>query len=315
MSLKMIKPAAITSRLISQGAPTDHHRKSMNFIFWLLVLIVLMTGCSSSKVAPNITLPTRDLTLNNIPSTNTPAPTNLAPTATQSAQTEAGPALATQAITMAFKGKNCLNNQCGKLTITSVAFTEFKEFSSFIDLSLATMASLDSNSVPPYRGLESLGDYFEETASPVKDVVLEAKVLRNSPTIVVMALSSYIFSGGANGQSSTQYLNWLPDFNRLATLRSIVIPERMPQFIEVLKQAHQNWLMQNRDAMGNVAQFSKQWPFKPNYNVAIMPQGLQVSYDPYTIAPKSFGEPKIFIPYAQMEGIMRPEFLRIANGL
>jgi len=311
----MIKPAAITSPHMSKRAPTEHHLKSLNFIFWLLVLIVLMNGCSSSKVAPNITLPTRDLTLNNIPSTNTPAPTNLAPTATQSAQTEAGPALATQAITMAFKGKNCLNNQCGKLTITSIAFTEFKEFSSFIDLSLATMASLDSNSVPPYRGLESLGDYFVETASPEKDVVLQAKVLRNSPTIVVIALSSYIFSGGANGQSSTQYINWLPDFNRLATLRSIVIPERMPQFIEVLKQAHQNWLMQNREAIVNVAQFSKQWPFKPNYNVAIMPQGLQVSYDPYTIAPKSFGEPKIFIPYAQMEGIMRPEFLRIVNGL
>lgn len=315
MSLKMIKPAAITSRLIRNRATTDNHFKSINFIFWLLVLIVLMTGCSSSKVAPNITLPTRDSTLNNIPSPRTLAPTNLAPNATQSAQTEAGPALATQAISMAFKGKNCLNNQCGKLTITSVAFTEFKEFSAFIDLSLATMASLDSNSIPPYRGLESLGEYFEETASPAKVVVLEAKVLRNSPTIVVMALSSYIFSGGANGQSSTQYLNWLPDFNRLATLRSIVITERMPQFIEVLKQAHQTWLMQNRDAMGNMAQFLKQWPFKPSYNVAIMPQGLQFSYDPYTIAPKSFGEPKIFIPYAQMEGIMRPEFLRIANGL
>jgi hypothetical protein len=291
------------------------HLKGTGLALLAMAMLVLLTGCGGTKVAPNITLPSRDLTVNNIAPLIQPKPIDLAPLGAKNEPVESGPALATRAIKMAFKGKNCLNNLCGKLTITSVAFIESEEFSNFIDLSLATMASVDSNSVPPYQGLESLGAYFVETASPRTDVVLQAKVLRNSPTIVVMALSSYIFSGGANGQSSTQYLNWLPDFNRLATLQSIAIPERMPQFIEVLKAAHQNWLMQNRDAMGSMEQFSKQWPFKPSYNVAIMQQGLQVSYDPFTIAPKSFGEPKIFIPYDQLQTFMRPEFLNIAKGL
>jgi len=196
-----------------------------------------------------------------------------------------------------------------------VAFTEFKDFSAFIDISLATMASLDSNTVPPYRGLESLGVYFAETASPKSDVVLEAKVLRNSPTIVVVGLSSYIYNGGANGQSSTQYINWLPDFNRLAGLQTMLMADRMPQFIAVLAQAHQNWLEQNRPAIGNFEQFKKQWPFKPSDNVALLAQGLEVSFDPFTIAPKSFGQPKVLIPYAQLDGVMRPEYLLIANGL
>jgi hypothetical protein len=216
---------------------------------------------------------------------------------------------------MAFKGARCLNKQCGTLTIRSVAFNEFKDFSAFIDISLSTMAALDSNTVTPYRGLESLGLYFTETASPKSDVVLEAKVLRNSPTIVVVALSSYIFSGGANGQSSTQYLNWLPDFNRLIGLQTMLIAEGMPAYIAVLEKAHQNWLEQNREAIGDLEQFKKQWPFKPSDNVALLAQGLEVSFDPFTIAPKSFGEPKILIPYAQLEGVLRPEYLLIANGL
>jgi hypothetical protein len=67
--------------------------------------------------------------------------------------------------------------------------------------------------------------------------------------------------------------------------------------------------------MGDFEQFKKQWPFKPSDNVALLAQGLEISFDPYTIAPKSFGEPKILIPYDQLEGVMRPEYLLIANGL
>ena len=273
-------------------------------------------------MASDITLPVRDATKPQSTTSRFGAgaqggPMTTAPITTTSTSPviETPPELATKAINMAFKGARCLNKQCGTLTIRSVAFNEFKDFSAFIDLSLASMASLDSDAVPPYRGLESLGIYFSETATPKSDVLLEAKVLRNSPTIVVVALSSYIYNGGANGQSSTQYLNWLPDFNRLVGLQTMLVADGMPKYIAVLAQAHQNWLEKNREAMGDFEQFKKQWPFKPSDNVALLAQGLEISFDPYTIAPKSFGEPKILIPYNQLDNVLRPEYLLIANGL
>lgn len=290
--------------------------------FLSIFLLIVITACGGPNVASDITLPVRDATK---PQSTTyrfgagsqvgPITTTPITTTSTSPVTETPPELATKPITMAFKGSRCLNKQCGTLTIRSVAFNEFKDFSAFIDFSLASMASLDSDAVLPYRGLESLGIYFADTATPKSDVILEAKVLRNSPTIVVVALSSYIYNGGANGQSSTQYLNWLPDFNRLVGLQTMLTADGMPKYIAVLAQAHQNWLEKNREAMGDVEQFKKQWPFKPSDNVALLAQGLEVSFDPFTIAPKSFGEPKILIPYAQLEGVMRPEYLLIANGL
>ena len=289
--------------------------------FLTVFLLIVVTACGGPKVASNITLPARDATMPQSPSSRFAAGaqggviTTTSTTASTTPVIETPPELATKPINMAFKGARCLNKQCGTLTIRSVAFNEFKDFSAFIDLSLASMASLDSDAVPPYRGLESLGIYFGETATPKSDVVLEAKVLRNSPTIVVVALSSYIYNGGANGQSSTQYLNWLPDFNRLVGLQTMLTADGMPKYIAVLAQAHQNWLEKNREAMGDFEQFKKQWPFKPSDNVALLAQGLEISFDPFTIAPKSFGEPKILIPYDQLEGVLRPEYLLIANGL
>jgi hypothetical protein len=295
--------------------------------FLTFFILVVVTACGGPKVASDITLPARNATTPQSTTSRfeagaqrgglTTAPITTAPITTTSSTPviETPPELATKPINMAFKGARCLNKQCGTLTIRSVAFNEFKDFSAFIDLSLATMASLDSDIVPPYRGLESLGVYFAETAKPKSDVVLEAKVLRNSPTIVVVALSSYIYNGGANGQSSTQYLNWLPDFNRLVGLQTMLMTDHMPKYIAVLAQAHQNWLEKNREAMGDFEQFKKQWPFKPSDNVALLAQGLEVSFDPFTIAPKSFGEPKILIPYSQLEGVLRPEYVLIANGL
>ena len=290
--------------------------------FLTIFLLVVITACGGPKVASDITLPARDATKPQSTTSRFGAgaqggPMTTAPITTTSTSPviETPPELATKAINMAFKGARCLNKQCGTLTIRSVAFNEFKDFSAFIDLSLASMASLDSDAVPPYRGLESLGIYFSETATPKSDVVLEAKVLRNSPTIVVVALSSYIYNGGANGQSSTQYLNWLPDFNRLVGLQTMLVADGMPKYIAVLAQAHQNWLEKNREAMGDFEQFKKQWPFKPSDNVALLAQGLEISFDPYTIAPKSFGEPKILIPYNQLDNVLRPEYLLIANGL
>lgn len=276
---------------------------------------LVLVGCGTPSAPPNITLVKPEVVTpvaSTVTSANT---TNDTSNAQPKAPTESGPPLATTPIKMTVTGDNCRDGRCGKLTVISVAFPEFKDFSTFIDISLSTMASIDSNTVPPYRGLKSLSEFFKETAAPRSEVLLEAQVLRNSPTIVVMALKSYIYIGGANGLSSTQYLNWLPNFNRLAGLQTILLPERMTQFMAALKQQHEVWLTQQRDAIGNLEQFKAQWPFKPSDNVALLSNGLEVSYEPFTIAPKSFGEPKITIPYEQLIGILRPEYILIALGL
>lgn len=279
----------------------------------LITGALTLAGCSAPTAQPTISLdPPQATPVAPVSTVQSTAPVNPNP---PPAPKESGPPLATVPVNVKVTGQQCRNGQCGQLTVSSVAFPEYKEFSGFIDLSLSTMASIDSNTVPPYRGIQSLTEYFKETASPRSETVLQANVLRNSPTIVVIALKSYIYIGGANGLSSTQYLNWLPNFNRLAGLQTMLLPDRMPAFIQALQTQHDLWLDKQRDALGNVEQFKAQWPFKPSDNIALLSDGVQVTFEPYSIAPKSFGEPSLTIPYDQLIGIFRPEYILIGLGL
>ena len=44
-------------------------------------------------------------------------------------------------------------------------------------------------------------------------------------------------------------------------------------------------------------------------NVALLAEGLAVTYDPYVLAPYSFGRPTFVIPYSELNGILRPELM------
>jgi len=184
----------------------------------------------------------------------------------------------------------------------------------FVDMALSSMGVLDSEHVPPYRGLAQLSTFFKTHAKPFDEIVLRADVLRHGPSLVVVGLNSYIFQGGAHGISAVQYINWFPVHNHVASLETILMPDAMPRFIDVLREQHAVWIAQNKEAIGpDLKAFERAWPFKPTDNAALMPDGLQVTYDRYVIAPGSFGEPSITIPYSALNGIVRPNYLEVAG--
>jgi hypothetical protein len=43
--------------------------------------------------------------------------------------------------------------------------------------------------------------------------------------------------------------------------------------------------------------------------VALTDTGIVVKYQPYEIAPYSSGQPELLIPYSELKGILRPEYL------
>jgi len=51
------------------------------------------------------------------------------------------------------------------------------------------------------------------------------------------------------------------------------------------------------------------WPFQPAQNIALTDQGLLVKYNPYEVAPYSFGQPELLLPYSELRGILRPDYL------
>ena len=203
----------------------------------------------------------------------------------------------------------CTGAECPSLKIRRLAFTGHDRFNKFLDETLASLAELETKQTAPFKTLAAFQKYFFAVAKPRWEVVLEAGVRRETPALVVVQLDSYVFSGGAHGASTTQYINWLPKVDRLLTLETMILPSAASKFEQALRRQHAEWLKTNTVAQENPAAYSKTWPFTMSDNVALLAEGLAVTYDPYVLAPYSFGRPTFVIPYSELNGILRPELM------
>jgi hypothetical protein len=203
----------------------------------------------------------------------------------------------------------CKGADCPVLNFKQLTFNGYERFNAFLEQTLLSLALVETNRDKAFRDLPELELYFFNTARPQDEIALASSVKYISSDLIVVQLDSYIFTGGTQRISTTQYLNWLPKTDRLLTLETMLLPGKLPAFEDVLKKQHALWLRKNPLAKDDLAAYSKLWPFEPSDNVALLENGLAVTYDPYRLAPYSFGKPTIYIPYRDLKGILRPELL------
>ena len=212
-------------------------------------------------------------------------------------------------ITITRTKPDCSSKDCPSIKVKRLSFIGKDRFNNFLDQTLASMAEVDTSNNVAFRSLAEFATYFWKISKPGYQVVLEASVKRGDEELVVVQLDSYIFTGGAHGLSTTQYINWLPKTDKILSLESMLLPKKMPAFEQALKKQHAIWLKTNAEAIQNPVAYNKLWPFVPTDNAALLSEGLALTYDPYTIAPYSFGRPTIVIPFSELKGILRPEVL------
>ena len=206
----------------------------------------------------------------------------------------------------------CAKDRCANVHVRTADFAQHPAFTQFLTRSLLSMASVDAKSVPASNVSELMAK-FEKTATPETSEYLQANVLRNQSDLVVVDLVHYIFSGGAHGDTTSQYVNWLPKTNQVASLETMLLPGSMARFDQILREQHQIWLREQSNSIDDVKSFEQTWPFKPSDNAALMPAGLTVTYDRYVIGPGSFGQPSLVIPYSKLTSVLKPEFLKAAT--
>lgn len=242
-----------------------------------------------------------------------PTPIGQAPAATRVQGTSAVPlvnnTIPWRVVDSTLVKPGCTGAECPKIKIRRLVFSGKDRFSKFLEEGMASLAELDTKQTAPFKTLAAFQKYFFTVAKPRWEVVLEAGVRRDTPDLVVVQLDSYVYAGGAHGASTTQYINWLPKVDRLLTLETMILPKTMKQFEQALRRQHTEWLKSNSIAQENPAAYSKTWPFTMSDNVALLAEGIAVTYDPYVIAPYSFGRPTLVIPYGELKGILRPELM------
>jgi len=254
----------------------------------ILSIAVFLAGCASSTPS-NITLPS-----------NVPQPAK---------SDEQVSGLNVEKIQWKGTKPGC-KGQCPSIDIDSVGFPDIPKLTALVDHVLAYMTGVDPNRPRPYQSLSEYTQYFWQTAQSRDATIFKASVKDvNSKIIAVELHTGQYLTGAAHGIPATQYLNWQRDRERVLALDEALEPGKHPAFVEALQRAHQTWLTTNEDAQRDRAAYDRMWPFQESDNFALTHAGVVVKYDAYSIAPYSYGEPELTIPYADLKGVLRPEFI------
>ena len=230
----------------------------------------------------------------------------------QSANTKPdGPSLALETpryrvISVVRKMPDCQGELCPSITFKKLSFEGHDRFNAFLDRSLLGIALMDTSKVKTFADLAA---QFWKTAEDRYEIVLGAEVRRATPSVIVIELQSYLYSGGAHGMSTMQYINWFPHTDKILTLNDIVLRGRMKAFEAALKKQYVKWLETNEFAQTDKAAYSKMWPFQFSDNAALMQDGIAVTFDHYVLGPYALGMPTILVPYSELKGIIRSGLL------
>lgn len=204
--------------------------------------------------------------------------------------------------------------ECPTIEIDSVAFPDIPRLSEAVDHTLASLTGIDSNLRGQYNTLSEFTQYFWRNAQGRDTTHFKASVCDVVQGVVAVELhTSQYFTGAAHGIPATLFLNWQISSSHALRLDDILIPGRRADYVNVLRDAHQQWLAKNEDAKRDPAAYDRMWPFQETDNIALTREGLLAKYDAYSIAPYSQGEPELLLPWARLRGVIKPEFLVTAN--
>lgn len=200
--------------------------------------------------------------------------------------------------------------QCPQIRVDSLIFPGKPRLTMLVDQVLANMAGMEGSESARYSNVEHFADHYLETAGSRDEVDFNARTrYRNRDlTIIELNVGQY-YTGAAHGMTATRFLNWDNERERLLQLDDVLVTGGYSKYVQALESAHESWLQKRPEVQDNLSSWRRMWPFQPTDNYAFTDSGLVVKYNSYEIAPYSSGQPEVFIPYAQLGGILRPEYL------
>ena len=133
----------------------------------------------------------------------------------------------------------------------------------------------------------------------------EVKTLARSGELLTVAISTYIYSGGAHGMPATQWLNWDLAKDREVKLSDVIAPQQENAFWQLAQVEHQNWL----EAMSADEGFRQNWPFQRSEDFRFTQDGLVLRYGVYTLGPYSMGDVELVMPREKLSGLIKASYL------
>ena len=138
------------------------------------------------------------------------------------------------------------------------------------------------------------------------NLMVAPEYLGHINTLELFDINSYVFTGGAHGMAYSEYLILDHRTKQPVTLSDMLVHGKNPRFEALAKQAYKQWVKTVAD---NPADYEKSWPFMLSDDITLTEKGMDIRYSLYAISPYAYGMPVLSIPYSQLRGVIKPQFL------
>jgi hypothetical protein len=133
-----------------------------------------------------------------------------------------------------------------------------------------------------------------------------AKILRQDSSLTTLEISGYSFQGGAHGNSITTFINWNTKSEKNIYLKDILKDNYKAQLTAIA-----DTIFRKQEKLSDTASLANDYFFKDNKfalneNFSITPLGIKFLYNQYEIKPYAAGQTDLFIPYARIRSLLKP---------
>jgi hypothetical protein len=200
----------------------------------------------------------------------------------------------------------CAGDTCPLVNIDTLIFPDEPQLSALIERRLLQMTN-NTPDTPLPASLRSYEKDFLHSAKHGWHTYLQAKVREQHDQLVVIEFSSYLSTGGAHGMPGRGFINYDRTLEKALNLQDMLLPGQTAAFWNLAEQAHAGWLTANQ--LDQDPEFVSSWPFERTDNVALGKATVLLKYNVYSIAPYASGHPQLTIPYSQLQGILKPQYV------
>ena len=174
---------------------------------------------------------------------------------------------------------------------------------------LSARQQLEKQTIPYMQTFLNLDKELKAlSANHSISLMIKPKILNPGNPLATVVLNSTHYLGGAHGSTAQNYYNFDLDSKKLVKLDDIVLPKQKAQLEAKAHEAFKTWVIDSELAT-DVAEYEQAWKFKLTDNFFLTKQGLALQYAEYEIGPYVVGLPRLNIPYSDLQGILKPEYL------
>ena len=173
---------------------------------------------------------------------------------------------------------------------------------------------LEKQTLPYVQSFLALDQELKALSSNHKiSLMIKPKILNADQPLATVVLNSSSYLGGAHGASAQQYYNFDLEKKKLVLLNDILLDKQRPQLERKAYEAFKQWVIAS-ELSTNVQEYEQAWKFKLSENYYLGQQGLILQYAEYEIGPYVVGLPRLTIPYAELQGIVKATYLPVTEA-